>query len=51
MINKLSLPSSNCDVCGSDYDLMGPIWLGEIHNKEFVEKALATLKDKEKNKL
>ncbi|AEA46603.1 tRNA (guanine(10)-N(2))-dimethyltransferase [Archaeoglobus veneficus] len=27
-------------VCGNKYTMMGPLWLGELHNEEFVSKAV-----------
>ncbi|MFH1784822.1 MAG: tRNA (guanine(10)-N(2))-dimethyltransferase [Candidatus Micrarchaeota archaeon] len=30
----------NCELCRNKSDFAGPLWLGEIHNKKFLEKML-----------
>ena len=30
----------NCPVCGSKLSLIGPLWLGDLWDKEFIEKAI-----------
>jgi tRNA (guanine26-N2/guanine27-N2)-dimethyltransferase len=37
------LPTSNCDVCGHNYELNGPVWTGKLYNAKFVQKLLDNL--------
>ncbi|KRX01914.1 hypothetical protein PPERSA_05753 [Pseudocohnilembus persalinus] len=45
--NYLKLPSNVCEMCGSYYHINGPLWLGELHNKEFINKLLHSLESEE----
>ena len=38
---KLQGPiSSNCQYCGTSYNVAGPMYAGNLHNREFIDKVL-----------
>lgn len=38
-------PESTCDLCGSEQKIAGPLWIGELFEKEFVESMLKEVPD------
>ena len=48
--NKFKLPTTACQVCGSDYEMNGPIWTGKLYNDEFVKKLYDNLNELETKK-
>lgn len=39
----------NCPICGGKLTIAGPMWLGEIQNKEFIQDMISISDDKELN--
>lgn len=39
-----------CQICGSQLDWAGPLWLGEIENEKIIEKAISLNNDRNYNK-
>lgn len=38
-----SITSNNCDQCGGSIKMFGPMWLGDLHHKEFMQPLLHTI--------
>ncbi|MBN1160208.1 MAG: tRNA (guanine(10)-N(2))-dimethyltransferase [Candidatus Diapherotrites archaeon] len=45
--SKFELTESNCPVCKKKMQVAGPLWLGELHSKEYLEEALDFAKKSE----
>lgn len=43
--SRLTIPSSNCEICGSQYEINGPIWTGKLYDESFVQKLLDNLNE------
>ncbi|WP_455277555.1 tRNA (guanine(10)-N(2))-dimethyltransferase [[Eubacterium] cellulosolvens] len=43
-IHKLGRIQNDCDICGSKFSIAGPLWLGELYDKEFCRLMLSDLK-------
>jgi len=44
VVYKLSRIQNDCDICGSKFSITGPLWLGELYDKEFCKLMLSDLK-------
>jgi len=50
VVYKLSRIQNDCDICGSKFSIAGPLWLGELYDKEFCKLMLSDLKHKKFDK-
>lgn len=41
----ISVYESSCDVCNGDVDLAGPLWIGQLFEKQFLEKMKEQISD------
>ena len=48
-VNHASIPET-CRLCSSRVELCGPMWLGQLHCRDFVKKVLSLLQQKDDNK-
>ena len=39
-IPRAVTPGSNCTYCESHYNIAGPMWYGQLHNHEFIDRVL-----------